>query len=115
MAKDTRKKWKHRRVLTITAAKRDAANVETVKWGWGPDFFSIPLHEKTGLKNVKEYGADVVLTDEMLAKLQTLPPVIKNALAIEIPTTTARGSAKLKEIAAKREVEVKAKAAIIGV
>jgi len=102
-----RQRYRNRIYPVIAAAKRDAANAEIARWGpeWGKDFFSIPLYG--GDKKVKEYAADCVLTDEQLAKLKTLPNSVLNPQDIEVPTTKDKGKAKLKEIAAKRNVEVK--------
>lgn len=99
-----RRKWKNRRVICVAANKRDAANSAVAAFGWGPDFFSIPLYNPAD-KKIKEYAAEVVLTDEMLVQLATLHPSTLKPADIETPNTTANGKAKLKEIATKRGVE----------
>ena len=104
MAKDTARKWKHRRVIVVAANKRDDANARCAAFGWGPDFFSIPFYNKSD-HEVKEYGADVVLTDAMLVQLNTIPTSVLKKADIETPTTKAKGNASVKEIAQKRNVD----------
>ena len=106
MAKDTGRKWRNRRIICVQASKRAAANIAVAAFGWGPDFFSIPLKNKTS-HVVQEYAADCVLTDEMVSKLQTLQPSILQPNAIEIPGTTQKGSARLLEVAARRNLDLK--------
>jgi hypothetical protein len=105
MAKNTRK-WKHIRIVVVAANKRDDANARCVAFGWGPNFFSIQLYNKTG-HNIQEYAADVVLTDAMLVQLNTIPTSVLKKADIETPTTKAKGQARLKEIAKKRNVDLK--------
>ena len=106
MPRDTARRWKHRRIICVATAKRDAANAAVAAFGWGPDFFSIPFRNKIG-GAIKEYTADVVLTSEMLVKLSMLPNSILNPSDVETPTTKTKGKARLKEIADKRGVDVK--------
>jgi hypothetical protein len=108
MAKDTARKWKHRRVIVVAANKCADANAWCAAFRWGPGFFSIPLYNKTG-HNIQNYAADVVLTDAMLVLLNTIPTSVLKKSDIETPTTKAKGDAKLKEIAAKRNVDLKVK------
>lgn len=104
MAKNTRRKWRNTRIICVAKAKRDAANTAVLAFGWGPDFFSIPLYHKTN-GQIQEYAADVVLTDAMLVQLATLPNSVLKPADIETPTTKAKGKGRLKEIAEKRNLK----------
>lgn len=101
------RKWKHHVCPCVPKAKQAAANAAIATWGeeWGPNFFSIPLRNPGG--QIVEYTADVVLNDTMLAKLKTLPANVLRPQDIEVPTTTAKGQARLKEIATKRNLTLK--------
>jgi len=109
MAKDTGRKWRNIRVICVNASQRAAANARCLAFtpSWGPDFFSIPLFNKTS-HNIQEYAADVVLTDDMMVQLATIPNNILKAQDIETPTTKAKGSARVKEVAAKRNLDTSA-------
>ena len=105
MAKDTARKWRNRRIICVLASRRAAANAAVAGFRWGPDFFSVPLYNPASTV-VKEYAADVVLTNAMLAQLATLPASILLPVDIETPTTKAKGKARLREIATKRNVDL---------
>ena len=108
MAKDTRRKWKNTRIICIAKAKRDDANaaVQAFTPPWGPGFFSVPYFNKSN-NQIQEYAADCVLTDAMLVQLATIPNSILKPQDVETPTTKVKGKGRLKEIAAKRNVDVK--------
>ena len=108
MPRDTARRWKHRRVICVAANKRDEANAIVLgfKPSWGPDFFSIPFANKVG-GAIKEFAADVVLSDEMLAQLATLPASVLKPADIETPKTKVKGKARLQEVADKRNVDLK--------
>ena len=93
-------------MICVLAPRRAAANNAVAAFGWGPDFFSIPLYNPIG-GQIKEYAADVVLTAEMLARLATLPANILLPPDIMTPATTAKGQARLKEIANARGVRLR--------
>lgn len=113
MAKDTGRKWRNRLVIVCAKNRVADANAAIASWGWGPEFFGVPFRSKTD-GTVKEYAADVVLSDEMLAKLHTLVPGILKLSDFEKPATKAKGSAPLKEIALKRDVNIRGRATIDG-
>lgn len=92
--------------MCVLAPRRAAANNAVAAFGWGPDFFSIPLYNPTG-GQIKEYAADVVLTAEMLLLLEALPANILLPPDIMIPVTAAKGQARLKEIATVRGVQLR--------
>ncbi len=108
MAKDTRRKWKHQRIICVAKAKRDAANAAVLAFtpSWGPGFFNVPYYNKSN-NQIQEYAADVVLTDAMLVQLSTIPNSILKPQDIEIPTTKVKGKSRLKKIADKRNVNLK--------